>query len=278
MLLPAPIGLPGPLKLISIVGISAIGGAMNSVAGGGTLLTFPALVGLGISPLVANATSTCALWPGSMASIFGYRAELRGAKKWAIGFAVPSIVGGAFGAWLLLRTPASRFAEIVPWLVLGATGLFIVQPLVARRVAARRAERLGDAVHVPQSDEMLTSTLPSMPILLWQTLVGVYAGYFGAGAGILMLAALGFMGMANIHRMNGLKNWGGLCMNATAAVTFAFSGLVSWPIAFAMAIGSMSGGYLGSQGAQRVPRDVVRIVVILIGLSGGVWLLIHAGH
>jgi uncharacterized protein len=278
MLLPAPIGLPGPLKLISIVGISAIGGAMNSVAGGGTLLTFPALVGLGISPLVANATSTCALWPGSMASIFGYRAELRGAKKWALGFAIPSVIGGAFGAWLLLRTPASRFAEIVPWLVLGATGLFIVQPLVARRVAARRAERLGDAVHAAPSDEMLTSTLPSMPILLWQTLVGVYAGYFGAGAGILMLAALGFMGMANIHRMNGLKNWGGLCMNATAAVTFAFSGLVSWPIAFAMAIGSMSGGYLGSQGAQRVPRDVVRVVVILIGLSGGVWLLIHAGQ
>jgi uncharacterized membrane protein YfcA len=91
-----------------------------------------------------------------------------------------------------------------------------------------------------------------------------------------MLAALGFMGMSNIHRMNGLKNWGGLCMNAVAAITFAFSRLVSWPIALAMAVGSMSGGYIGSQGAQRVSREFVRAIVILIGLSGGVWLLVHA--
>ncbi|MEO7086940.1 MAG: sulfite exporter TauE/SafE family protein [Gemmatimonadaceae bacterium] len=267
--------LPHAVQLLSIIVISLIGGAMNSVAGGGTLLTFPALVGLGISPLIANATSTCALWPASVTSIFGYRAELRGAQKWAFGFAIPSVIGGGFGAWLLLRTPASRFAEIVPWLVLGATGLFIVQPAVARWVARRRVARLGDASHGSPSDEVLTSTLPSVPILLWQTLVGVYTGYFGAGAGILMLAALGFMGMSNIHRMNGLKNWGGLCMNAVAAIMFAFSGLVSWPIAAAMAVGSMSGGYLGSRGAQRVPRGVVRVVVILIGLCGGLWLLLH---
>jgi uncharacterized protein len=275
MPLPVPTELPGPLKLLSIVAISFVGGAMNSVAGGGTLLTFPALVGLGISPLVANATSTCALWPGTMSSIFGYRAELRGAKKWALGFAIPSVIGGTIGALLLLRTPAARFAQIVPWLVLGATGLFAVQPRVARWVAARRAARLGDVAHVAPSDETLTATFPTTPILLWQVLVGVYTGYFGAAAGILMLAALGFMGMSNIHRMNGLKNWGGLCMNAVAAITFAFGGLVSWPIALAMAVGSMSGGYLGSQGAQRVPKKLVRGVVILIGLCGGLWLLVH---
>jgi hypothetical protein len=251
---------------------------MNSVAGGGTLLTFPALVGLGIPALIANATSTCALWPASVTSMIGYRSELRGAKMWAIGFAVPSVLGGAIGAWLLLRTPASRFAEIVPWLVLGATGLFMVQPSVARWFATKRAKRLGDVSHAPPSDETLTSTLPSMPILIWQTLVGVYAGYFGAGAGILMLAALGFMGMSNIHRMNGLKNWGGLCMNAIAAITFAFSGLVNWPIALAMAVGSMIGGYLGSRGAQRVSPNAVRLVVIAIGLCGGIWLLTSTRH
>jgi uncharacterized membrane protein YfcA len=103
----------------------------------------------------------------------------------------------------------------------------------------------------------------------------VYGGYFGAGVGILMLAVLGFMGLTNIHRMNGLKNFGGMCMNLVAAVTFAFSGLVSWPIAIGMAIGSMSGGYLGSLGAQRVPRHYVRWAVVVIGTVGGVWLLVN---
>jgi uncharacterized membrane protein YfcA len=274
--LSATLPLPSALKLITVVLISVLGGAMNSVAGGGTLLTFPALVGLGISPLVANATSTVALWPGSLTSILGYRAELGGVRRWAIGFAVPSLVGGAIGAWLLLVTPASRFAQLVPWLVLGATALFMIQPLVAKRVQERRVLRGIQGADVVTSDETLTATLPSLPIIIWQTLVGVYGGYFGAGAGILMLAALGFMGLSNIHRMNGLKNWGGMCMNLVAAAMFAFSGLVSWPIALAMAVGSMSGGYLGSRGAQKVPRSLVRVVVVIIGLSGGVWLLLNA--
>src|SRR5262245_33360470 len=100
---------------------------MNSIAGGGTLLTFPALVGLGVSPIVANATSTVALWPGAVSSFWGYRPALRGSQRWAVGFAAPSLLGGALGAWLLMRTPPSRFAALVPWLVLGATGLFILQ-------------------------------------------------------------------------------------------------------------------------------------------------------
>src|SRR3954466_6803691 len=119
--------LPSTLRLFVVVLISAPPGGINSIAGGGTLLTFPALVGLGITPLVANATSTVALWPGSIASMVGYRSELAGAQRWAIGFAVPSLIGGGVGAWLLLRTPPSRFDEIVPWLVLGATALFILQ-------------------------------------------------------------------------------------------------------------------------------------------------------
>jgi uncharacterized membrane protein YfcA len=186
------------------------------------------------------------------------------------------LVGGAIGAWLLLRTPPSRFAELVPWLVLGATALFAVQPIVMRRLQARRAERAEYASRVSLSDAALTAMLPSASIIGWQLLIGIYGGYFGAGAGILMLAVLGFMGLTNIHRMNGLKNWGGLCMNFVAAMTFALSGLVSWPIALAMAMGSMSGGYLGSLGAQRVPRGLVRIAVILIGTTGGLWLFVSA--
>ena len=263
--------LPQSLKLLTVVLISAVAGVMNAIAGGGTLLTFPALVGLGIPAIVANATSTVALWPGSVSSMVGYREQLVGARRWAMGFALPSLMGGAVGAWLLLRTPPDRFAELVPWLVLGATALFVVQPPLMGRVRQRRA-RAG-LVTETTSDEVLTERLPAAGVLVAQFCLGVYGGYFGAGVGILMLAVLGFMGLSNIHRMNGLKNWGGLCMNAVAALMFAFSSLVSWPVALSMAIGSIGGGYFGSRAAQRVPKQFIRAAVIGIGLAGGIWLL-----
>ncbi len=266
-------------KLLTVVLLSALAGVMNSIAGGGTLLTFPALVGLGITPIVANATSTVALWPGAVTSMWGYRGELAGARRWAIGYAVPSLLGGGIGAWLLLITPPSRFDALVPWLVLGATGLFMIQPVIARRIQRRRTEAAetadGSTPSLVAGDRTADGRFPSADVLLLQLVVGIYGGYFGAGAGILMLAVLGFMGLSNIHRMNGLKNWGGLCMNAVAALTFAFSSLVSWPIALAMAAGSMTGGYFGSRGAQRVHPRYVRGTVVLIGLAGGLWLLAH---
>lgn len=243
-----------------------VAGAMNSIAGGGTLLTFPALVALGIPSINANATSTVALWPGALGSMWGYRDELRGARPWAVGFALPSLLGGVTGAWLLLRTPAERFDVIVPWLVLGATVLFMIQRPLVRWLRRH-------AVADPRSDTELTSQWPPWSVLAYQFLVAIYGGYFGAGVGILMLAALGFMGMNNIHRMNGLKNWGGLCMNAVAAAMFAFTSLVNWPVALAMAIGAISGGYLGSRTAQRVPQELVRGTVVVIGLTSGVILL-----
>lgn len=253
-------------QLTLVVLAALVAGAMNSIAGGGTLLTFPALIALGVPPINANATSTVALWPGSMSSVWGYRELLRGSRPWALGFAVPSLLGGAFGAWLLLRTPPDRFSAIVPWLVLGATALFLLQRPVMR---ALRQERTDS-----QSDEAITRQAPPVSILFYQFLVSIYGGYFGAGVGILMLAALGFMGLANIHRMNGLKNLGGICMNLIAASIFAFSSLVNWPVAFAMAAGAIAGGYLGSRTAQRVPQELVRATVVAIGLMSGVLLLI----
>jgi uncharacterized protein len=262
-----------PLTQLSLVMLAAlVGGAMNSIAGGGTLLTFPALVALGIPPINANATSTVALWPGALGSMWGYRGELRGASPWAIGFAMPSLAGGLAGAWLLLRTPPERFAAIVPWLVLGATFLFMAQRPVMRWLASR--PNAPGATPAPSDDAALTARRPPLAILGFQFLVAVYGGYFGAGVGILMLAALGFMGLGNIHRMNGLKNWGGLCMNAVAALMFAFSSLVNWPVALAMAIGAVSGGYLGSRTAQRVPQQAVRGTVVVIGLISGVLLFL----
>src|SRR5688572_29005009 len=254
-------------RLLLVVIAAAIGGAINSIAGGGTLITFPALVGLGIPAIVANATSTVALWPGALGSMFGYRQELAGARAWAIRFAVPSLVGGLVGALLLLKTPGERFDQIVPWLVLGATLLFLVQrPMMA---ALRR--RSGEQT-TPTDDP--TRRPPGALLLVFQFGVAVYGGYFGAGIGILMLAALGFMGFTNIHRMNGLKNWGGLCMNVVAAATFAIKGFVNWPVAIAMATGALAGGYAGSRMAQRVPQTWVRGAVIVIGFAASIWLFL----
>lgn len=259
-------------RLALIVVAAAAGGAVNSIAGGGTLLTFPALLGLGVPALTANATSTVALWPGAVGSMLGYMGELRGARAWAVRFAIPSLAGGLLGALLLLVTPPDRFDALVPWLVLGATALFLVQRPAMRWL--REHSQAGRAAKdgTPPPDPALLP--PSASALAYQFAVGVYGGYFGAGIGILMLAALGFMGFTNIHRMNGLKNWGGLCTNFMAAATFIFSGLVDWPVALAMALGAAVGGYGGSRLAQRVKQERVRQAIITIGLASGIWLLI----
>src|SRR5690348_3832321 len=141
---------------------------MNAVAGGGTLLTFPALIGLGIPPLTANATSTVALWPGSASSFWGYRRELSGARRWAIGFAFPSLLGGAVGALLLLATEESTFADLVPWLVLGATVLFIGQTPLTSWLRRRQGTAESDG----------TERFPRPTLLFFQFLVGIYGGYF----------------------------------------------------------------------------------------------------
>lgn len=260
-------------RLALIVVAAATGGAVNSIAGGGTLLTFPALIGLGVPAITANATSTVALWPGAVGSMLGYLGELRGARSWAIRFAVPSLAGGLAGALLLLLTPADRFDALVPWLVLGATGLFLVQRPAMRWLREHAPSRRAGETANLSTDPALAP--PSTAALAYQFTVGVYGGYFGAGIGILMLAALGFMGFTNIHRMNGLKNWGGLCTNFMAAATFTFSGLVDWPVALAMALGAAAGGYGGSRLAQRVRQERVRQAIIVIGLASGVWLLVN---
>jgi uncharacterized protein len=243
-------------------------GFVNAIAGGGTLLTFPALIAAGLSPLSANATSTVALLPGALSSMLGYRGELAGVRRWAALFSAPSLVGGGIGAFLLLHTSSADFDLIVPWLVLGATALFLLQRPLLRLVR-------GTATADPD-DDALSLRRPSFGLLAGQLLVGVYGGYFGAGIGILMLAALGFMGFTNIHRMNGLKNWGGFCINLVAAAGFAASGIVRWPVAFGMAIGSIVGGYIGARAAQRVPQKVVRTSVAAVGVLSGIWLLVRS--
>lgn len=262
-----------PLSLLALAAVflaSVMGGAVNAIAGGGTLLTFPALVALGVPALTANATSTVALWPGALSSMWGYRGELRGARAWVVRLTLPSVAGGAVGAWLLLRTPPDRFARIVPFLVLGATLLFLAQGPLMRRLRERR----GVPAPAADADAGDPHVAPWL-FMAGQFAIGVYGGYFGAGIGILMLAGLGMMGFTNIHRMNGLKNWGAVCMNVVAAGIFAFSGIVNWPVAVAIAAGGLLGGYGGSRVAQRVGQQRVRRAIVAIGLASFLFLLLR---
>jgi uncharacterized membrane protein YfcA len=256
-----------------------IGGAINAVAGGGTLITFPAVVWLGVPPLAANATSTVALWPGSLAGMWTFRGELAGTRAWLVWFTAPSIIGGVAGAVLLLYTPPGRFEAIVPFLVLGATLLFLLQRTITRALARhalvvteQAREHTGE--HAGKQAEPDVMPRPSAWFLLAQFGVAVYGGYFGAGIGILMLATLGLMGLTNIHRMNGLKNWGATCINGFAALMFVFSGIVEWPVALAMAAGSLSGGHLGALLAIRAGQIWVRRTVIAVGFGAFLWLLL----
>jgi uncharacterized protein len=245
-----------------IVGTSVLAGMINSVAGGGTLLTFPTLVWLGQSPVVANATNTVALWPGSLGGMWGYREELGRSKPQLFMLMIPSFVGGIMGAVLLKLTPPGVFARLVPFLILFATLLFMVQGAVQRWL------------RLHGSDSSTTSPHWLGTAFLFQFAVAVYGGYFGAGIGILMLAVLGLFGLTDIHQMNGLKNLFAMCINGVAAIYFMFVGLVEWRVAAVMAVGAIVGGY-GSAGIARWlgPRAVRRIV-IGIGLAMTISLLI----
>lgn len=229
-------------------------GAINSVAGGGTLISFPALVWLGVPSIVANATNTVAMWPGSMGSLWGYRKEMRGLNRRMLLLIVPSLMGGIIGAVLLRVTPPGVFDRLVPFLIFFATLLFVAQEPIQRKLKSAN----------PEAHESSTWLWGAMG---FQFLVALYGGYFGAGIGILMLAALSIMGLTDIHQMNGLKNLFAACINGIAAIYFMFSGLVSWPYAVVMIAGSVLGGYLGAGAARRIGRTMVRRIVIGIGFA-----------
>src|SRR3977135_3902593 len=198
-----------------------VAGMMNSVAGGGTLVTFPTLVWIGIDPVSANVTSTVALWPGSLGALVGFRRELGDSRRWMLLLGAPSVVGGLIGARLLLLTPSPLFAAIVPYLILFATILFAAGEPLMKRLRKLRAK-------VPQQSSEQSGTHRTRAwwtaAIVFQFLVSIYGGYFGAGIGILMLAALGFLGLTDIHQMNGLKNFFAMCINIIAAAYFVAFG------------------------------------------------------
>lgn len=240
---------------------AAVAGAINSVAGGGTLVSFPTLVWIGVPSVVANATNTVAIWPGSLGGAWGYRRELRGFDKRVYTLLVPSVIGGIGGAVLLRMTPTDLFDRLVPVLIFFATLVFMLQERLQRWFN-------WSATHGDHEGSPWVAGA-----LFYQLVVALYGGYFGAGIGILMLAALAIMGHTDIHQMNGLKNMLALVINGVAAVYFIVSGLVSWPHTAVMAVGAIVGGAGGAGLARRLGRPVVRRLVIVIGFGMAISLL-----
>ena len=250
-----------PLWTFPFLCVSAfLAGAMNSIAGGGTLLTFPALTGV-VSPAIANATSTVALLPGSFAGAFAYRQELAPSRRFLLRMIGPSLLGGFLGAWLVIENEKA-FASLVPWLILTAALLFLVQAPIARWLKGHRPD------HEPGT---LTQTI----LIGCQLVIALYGGYFGAGIGILMLTTLGFMGVGDIHRMNAVKTFLAAMINGASVVVFVWYDRVNWEYAAMMAGSAILGGYLGARLARRLPAAYVRYAVIVIGFGLSVYYFLH---
>ncbi|MBI2686286.1 MAG: sulfite exporter TauE/SafE family protein [Acidobacteria bacterium] len=227
-------------------------GAVNAAAGGGTLLTFPSLLAI-INPVAANATSTFALFPGSLASGLGYRKELELCRPHLIRLLPPSLIGGLIGSLLVTRLPERVFASAVPWLLVTASVLLLLQRPIARY--------FGTHTHEAPTAKTVAA------IVFFQFLVGVYGGYFGAGIGILMLSSLAFMGIPDIHQMNAVKSILAAAMNGITILIFILSGAIVWKYAVIMGIAGTLGGYTGARVARRMRPDFIRVFVVCIGFA-----------
>jgi uncharacterized membrane protein YfcA len=240
------------LLLVSAV----VAGLMNAVAGGGTLLTFPALLLAHTSSLVANATSTLALVIGTFGGVFGYRRQIAAVRPWLKRFVPVSIVGGLAGAVLLTVIGERVFSRLVPFLLLFATVVFVLQGTF------RRFAGFGEKDAPPHPHDRVVWVA-----VLFQLAVAVYGGYFGAGIGILMLASLGFLGLTDIHEMNALKTVLASLINLVAAVYFIAAGLIDWPKAGVMTAGALIGYFGGAHYSQRIPQHRVRQIIAAIGFT-----------
>ena len=233
-----------------LFGIAVVSGAMNAVAGGGSFLSFPALLLVGVPPIQANATNTIALWPGMLGSIGAYRNELRGpeARRVLFPLLATGVVGGLLGAMTLLVTPQQTFLRLIPYLLLSATLLFAF----SRKITAALK---------PHGEAALSTKGGAAA----QFFVAFYIGYFGAGAGILMMALLALLGMTHIHRINAYKTVQAAVCNGIAILAFIFKGVIYWKHAGMMVAGALLGGYFGAWFAQRMKQEHVRWIVIAIG-------------
>jgi uncharacterized membrane protein YfcA len=243
------------LEFFGLATAAAVAGVMNAIAGGGTLVTFPVLLFFGTSPIIANATSTLALFVGTAGSIFGFRRQVRAVRPHLMRFLPASAFGGWIGGVLLTRTTDRMFAQLVPFLILFATMLFLAQGVFSR--FARKTANDGVPAH----------RHAAWIAIVFQFGVAVYGGYFGAGIGILMLASLGFLGLSDIHEMNALKGILASVINCVATTWFVVSGLIDWPKAGVMTMGALIGYFAGAHYSQLLSQRAVRQLVTAIGLS-----------
>lgn len=242
-----------PAHSALLFSVAILGGAINSVAGGGSFLCFPALLFTGVPPVNANATNTLALWPGTLASVGAYRREFHKASpKQVLSLVITGIAGALVGAIILLKTPQLTFLRMVPWLLASATVIFCFSSRISRWVRGREA-RTGT------NGRLITGAA------LVQLVIAVYIGFFGAGAGILMLALFAFMGMESIHTMNAFKTMLASICNGVALIAFVVARAIFWPQALLMLVGAALGGYFGAHFAQKVAPAKVRMFVIFIG-------------
>ena len=251
--------LPSSIFLF-VAGI--LGGALNAVAGGGSFIAFPALLFTGVPPIAANATNTVALWTGVVASGGAFRERLDVPRRVMVPLLIASFIGGVAGAILLLKTPAHTFLKVLPWLMLGATSLFIFGKKLARGRASSIAQDATMAAIVGAS--------------VFELGVAVYGGYFGGGVGIVNLAMLAAIGMTDIHAMNALKSVLGSAINGIAVLVFIIKGAVFWPQAVVMIFGALIGGYFGAKYSLKLPQKWVRVFVILVGLGMSTYFFVKA--
>ncbi|MFJ1703931.1 sulfite exporter TauE/SafE family protein [Kitasatospora sp. NPDC088346] len=237
---------------VLVAGVGA--GTINTIVGSGTLITFPVLLAVGLPPVTANVSNTLGLVPGSLSGAIGYRRELTGQGRRLARLSVASLIGGLIGAVLLIRLPAKAFDAIVPVLILLALVLVVLQPRVARAVAARRAEAGPPAAEV--GPVLFTGVL----------LAGVYGGYFGAAQGVLLLALMGMLLQDTMQRINATKNVLAMIVNGVAAVFFLFTSTIDWTAVLLIAVGSAAGGQLGAKVGRRLPPQVLRGVIVVVGL------------
>jgi uncharacterized protein len=251
--------------------IAIVAGALNSVAGGGTLLTFPVMLACGMDEKSANYTNTVGLLPAAFMGARGFRGGMRSQVRVMLPFYIVSLLGGAAGSLLLMVTPTSQFKAIVPWLILMAAVIFLSHDWISRKLLKTAPEPV-----LSVEKEIAHGVEPDPPrkwALLFQFFVAVYGGYFGAGIGIMMLAALSLMKAGDIYRMNFLKNLAAFVINGISAILFAAKGVVNWPIALSMALGAIIGGWSGAGIAKKVGPRWARRMVSFVGLGMAAYMI-----
>ncbi|WP_328408298.1 MULTISPECIES: sulfite exporter TauE/SafE family protein [unclassified Nocardia] len=250
------------LEQLAVFGAGIAAGGINTIVGSGTLITFPVLLAFGLPPVTANVSNTIGLVPGGISGAIGYRRELEGQRARLLRLGTASLLGGTTGAVLLLTLPASAFKAIVPVLIIAALVLVVVQPRLARWVKQRRETDTGPE---PEHGGLI--------LFVAVFAAGIYGGYFGAAQGVLLIGLLGVFVHEDIQRLNGVKNVLGLLVNAVSAVVFTMVADVDWRVVALIAVGSVIGGQLGAKMGRRLPPNVLRGVIVVVGIIAVVRLL-----